>query len=211
MLSTLKTIAVYVVTALLFRTSSSAQAGDLGGLTHAASLIFAQRDGTCTRGQILLSNANSITVAPYKQNPITIQRGELLQVSQGNALIFSGRSSWRDVAHTHPYPREAFILTTKVGKRVKGTPVTVESDSIKLKHGLKTTTFAKPDIATVDYLRLKPATDSFNLALEEVPWALVFYPEFYGRLVGLEGMLPVRLYDASKPEDQTIANVKVCN
>jgi hypothetical protein len=36
--------------------------------------------------------------------------------------------------------------------------------------------------------------------LTEAPESLFFYPEFYYRLAGLEGRIPVRLYDASVPE-----------
>jgi hypothetical protein len=211
----LQRIRFHVATAVavsLLSVGCDAQSGPstLSDVTHSATLTFVQRDGTCTRGVISRADATSITVEPFKQQPITIQRDSLLQVSQGNALLFSARSSWADVAHAHLYPREAFFITTKAGKRIKGTPAAVTADSITLKHGFSTTVFSKPEIALVDYLRLKPATDSFNLAPEEAPWALIFYPEFYGRAAGLEGRLPVRLYDASKPEDDRVSGVKIC-
>ena len=37
--------------------------------------------------------------------------------------------------------------------------------------------------------------------LQEAPALLFFYPEFYDRLRGLEGKVPVRLYDALQPEN----------
>lgn len=182
----------------------------LSSVSHSATLTFVQRDGTCMRGTITKADAISVTVEPFKQQPITLQRDNLLQVSQGNALLFSARSSWTDVVHTHLYPRESLVVGTKGGKKIKGKPVSVTADNITIKHALSTSVIAKSDVTSVDYLRLKPATDSFNLALEEAPWALVFYPEFYGRAVGLEGWLPVRLYDISKPEDDRVFGIKIC-
>jgi hypothetical protein len=65
--------------------------------------------------------------------------------------------------------------------RLKVTP-----GSISLKHGLGKTVYPKADIDIVDYLRLKPATDSFMPTLEEAPYALFLDPEFYYRVAGLE-------------------------
>jgi hypothetical protein len=182
----------------------------LTGVTHDATLTFVQRNGTCVRGTILKFDTASVTVVPFKQPPVTLARNSLLQVNQGNALLFSGRSSWSDVEHTHLYPREALVLTMKSGERIKGNPMKVASDSITLKHRFSTTTFLKSDVSSVDYLRSKPATDGFNLALEEAPWALIFYPEFYYRAGGLEGRIPVRLYDVSQPQDETVSGIKQC-
>jgi hypothetical protein len=46
--------------------------------------------------------------------------------------------------------------------------------------------------------------------LQEAPYMALFYPEFYYRAAGLEGRVPVRLYDSSKPQDTTISTIKVC-
>ena len=182
----------------------------LAGVGHAATLTFVQQDGSCMRGTIAKFDATSILVERFRQPPAAIQRDTLVPISQGNALLYSARSSWTDVSQTHPYPRESFVVKTTQGKRVRGMPIEVFQDSITLKRGFAKTAVAKSDVASVDYLRLRPATDGFNLALEEAPWALIFYSEFYGRAVGLEGLLPVRLYDASKPEDNRQSGVKVC-
>lgn len=182
----------------------------LGETSKSSTLTFVTKNGTCLRGTISNANTASIIVQPFKRQPVDLHGDDLLQVSQGNALLFSARSSWVDVVNTHLYPREFLIVVTKNGKRVKGTAVTVGSGGITIKHGLLTSIFPKTDVATVDYLRWKPATDGFNLALEEAPWALVFYPEFYGRVAGVEGRITVRLYDASKPEDDTAISQKAC-
>jgi hypothetical protein len=114
--------------------------------------------------------------------------------------LFSTVSSWADVEQTPVYPREALVLKFGSGKVVHGKPVKVSADGVTLKHGLLTTNYKKADVATVDYLRLKPESDGFDYFSQEAPGLLFFYPEFYYRLVGLEGRIPVRLYDATKPQ-----------
>lgn len=182
----------------------------LDRVTHAASLTFIERNGSCLRGTVVKADASTVTVEPFRQPPVTLKRDDIIQVSQGNAYIYSARSSWADVANLKLYPREAVMLTTVAGQRTKGIAVKVTPDKISLHHGMRTKDFPKTEVATVDYLRLKPATDEFNLALEEAPWALIFYPEFYYRLAGGEGRLLVRIYDASKPEDHSGTRLNVC-
>jgi hypothetical protein len=175
-----------------------------------STLTFLTKDGSCWRGTVLKADPTSITVQPLKEKPVGLRRDELLQVSQGNALVFSARSSWLDVVNVHLYPRELLVLVTKTGKKIEGVLVNAGSDSITIKHGLTTSKLPKAEVLTVDYLRWRPASDGFNIALEESPWALVFYPEFYGRVAGAEGKVAVRLYDASKPEDDSKLSQKTC-
>lgn len=195
-------IAVLVVLGSL----AMGQEGDvkpLGQVTHSATLKFFQRDRTCITGRITSADANSVTVQPASGASIRLEKDQLLQVAQGDALLFSARSSWADVASARPYPHEALVLTRKDGKRVQGKPLTVTADSITLKHGLVKTIYQKPEINAVEYLRARPPSDTFQASLEEAPYLLLFYPEFYYRAAGLEGKIPVRLYDASRPEDNT--------
>jgi hypothetical protein len=123
----------------------------------------------------------------------------LLQISQGDALLFTAISSWANVATARLAPGEAFVLKLRSGKLVEGRPMSVTPDSIRLKHGIATTRYKKSDVLTVDYLRMKPASDGFDYTLREAPEMLFLYPEFYYRLVRLEGRIPVRLYDVSEP------------
>lgn len=194
-----------VGTALLFAVRAEGQAGSkaLDSVTHSSSFKFVERNGTCLYGKISGADATSITVQPFKKPPIAIQKAGLLQISRGNALLYSARSSWADVAAATLYPHEALVLRLKSGKQVKGKPTKTSADSITLKHGLSTTLYPKSEIVTVDYLRVKPATDGFMSVLGEAPWMLVFDPEFYYRATGLAGRIQVRLYDATRPEDDT--------
>jgi hypothetical protein len=111
----------------------------LRGVTHSASLTFVQRDGTRVDGPISKMDVKSITIQPYQKPPITIQRVDLLQLKQGDALLFSAISSWSDVEAAHVVPHEAFVLKRRNGKVIKGTAVKVTLDSVTLKHGLITT------------------------------------------------------------------------
>jgi len=104
----------------------------------------------------------------------------------------------------HVVPHEAFVLKTRSGKVVKGTPLIVARESITLKHGLITTVYPRAEIVTVDYLRVKPETDTWDYFAQESPELLFIFPETYYRLMGLEGTIPVRLYDASVPEGGTL-------
>lgn len=178
-------------------------AGPLGRVTHSATFLFFQRDRTCIMGRITSASANSVTVQQSGGASIRLEKNQLLQVVQGNALLFSARSSWADVAGVRLYPHEALILTQKDGKRIRGKPVMVTANSITLKHGLVKTVYQKPEINSVEYLRVSPPSDGFQASLEEAPYLVLFYPEFYYRAAGLEGRISVRLYDASRQEDNT--------
>lgn len=181
---------------------ASAVHGDtLDQVTRSATFSFLQRNGVCTLGTIAKVDSAAITVNSSAKLPVTITRDTLLQVGQGNALLYSARSSWSDVAAIHLYSHEAFVVQLKDRRIVRGVPLQTKPDAIELRHGLRTERLSKADIATVDYLRVKPATDDLKFVLAESPWAVIFYPEFYHRLANLEGKVPVRLYDASKPED----------
>jgi hypothetical protein len=179
----------------------------LNGVTHAASFIFAKRDGTCLQGTISKVDAKAVTVVVYDRPGhsvnVEVQRGDLLQVNQGDALLFSARSSWADVMGTHVFPREGFVLKMRSGEVVKGKPVKITTEGITLKYGISEKEYSKAQISTVDYLRLRPESDAFEYFAEEAPEILFLNPEFYFRAAGLEGRIPVRLYDAALPEDDT--------
>jgi hypothetical protein len=175
----------------------------LDNVTHSASFRFVERDGACVYGKVSKADATSIIVQPFEKPPITLQKQALLQVSQGNGLLYSARSSWADVSAAILYPHEALVLSLKKGRQVKGKPTKTSSDGITFKHGFNATVYPKSEILTVDYLRRKPATDAFMVVLGEAPWMLLFDPEFYYRATGLPGRIRIRLYDATKPEDDT--------
>jgi len=172
------------------------------GAVHSASLRFMRKDGSCVDGPISKIDPKSVTITQSAQPPVSIQRNDLLQVSQGDALVFSARSSWADVEALHLLPREAFSIRLHNGKTIKDSPLRVTADGMVFKRYLwMTKRIGKDQIVTVDYLRMKPESDAFDYFAQEAPALLFFYPEFYDRLAGLEGRIPVRLYDAVRPEE----------
>jgi hypothetical protein len=163
-----------------------------------------ERDGNCVYGPIARIEPKVVTVQTQK-GPVAIARQDLLQVSQGNALVSSARSSWVDVEAVRLMPRESFVLKLRNGRTIKGKPLRVTGDGIVFKRLLwMKQPYSKDQIATVDYLRVKPESDAFDYFAQEAPALLFFYPEFYDRLFGLEGRIPVRLYDALLPEDDSV-------
>lgn len=196
-------IAAFLLAALHSPRGNCQQSTDsLPRVSRASNLMFMKRDGTCIDAAISKIDATDITVQPYGKPPITIQRTDLVQITQGDALLFTALNSWANVeqAAAHVYPREAFVLRLKKGKLIKGKPTKVTSDRISLKHGFTNSDYKKDDVATVDYLRLKPESDAFDYFSQEAPVVLFLDPEFYYRAMGLEGRIPVRLYDGTKPE-----------
>jgi hypothetical protein len=176
----------------------------LKGMKHSASLTFMKKDGTCVDGPISKIDPNAVTIQQIQKPPVTILRNDLVQVSQGDVLVFSARSSWADVQAVHLLPRESFTLKIRNGKVIEGRPFRVDADSIVFKRGFwMKKRYGKDQILTMDYLRVKPESDVFDYFAQEAPALLFFYPEFYDRLSGLEGRIPVRLYDALLSEDDT--------
>jgi hypothetical protein len=119
--------------------------------------------------------------------------------------LFSARSSWADVEAVHLLPRESFAIrlrSAKTIKTIKGRPIHVTGDAFIFKRWIwSKKKYPKNQIVTVDYLRLEPDSNGFDYFAQEAPALLFFYPEYYDGLGGLEGKVPVRLYDALLPED----------
>jgi hypothetical protein len=174
-------------------------------VARSSSFTFMKKDGSCVDGPIAKIEPKAVTITQTAQPPVVIQRSDLLQVSQGNSLVFSARSSWADVEAAHLLPRESFLIKLHNGKIIKDRPLRVSADGMVFKRFLwMTTRIGKAQIVTVDYLRIRPESDAFDYFAQEAPAMLFFYPEFYDRLSGLEGRIPVRLYDAVRPEDDAV-------
>jgi hypothetical protein len=165
------------------------------------SLTFMKKDGSCVTGPILKIEPKAVTVRAQK-GPVAIQRQDLLQASQGDSLVYSARSSWADVEAVHLQPHESFTLKLRNGQLIKEKPLRVTAGGFVYKRFLwMKKSYAKAQIVTVDYLRTKPDSDVFDYFTQEAPALLFFYPDSYDRLSGLEGRIPVRLYEAVMPED----------
>lgn len=166
------------------------------------SLTFMWKDGSCVDGPISRIDPKAVVIQQNQGPPVTIQRDQLMQVSQSDSLVYSARSSWADVQAIHLLRRESLMLKLNNGKVINDNPVQVTADGMVFKRFLwLTKRVSKKEIVTVDYLRMKPDSAAFDYFTLEAPALLFFYPEFYDRLKGLEGRIPVRLYDSVRPED----------
>jgi hypothetical protein len=169
-----------------------------------ASLIFMKKDRTCVAGSITKIDPKSVTIQPSQAAPLTLQRVDLLQVTQNDSVLFSARSSWASVEAVHLLPRESFLLSLRSGKTIIGRPLRVTDDGMVFKKDVwLKKLLPKSQIQVVAYLRVKPDSKVFDYFTQEAPALLFFYPEFYDRLSGLEGRIPVRLYDATMPQDDS--------
>jgi hypothetical protein len=170
-------------------------------------MTFIKRDGSCVDGPIAAITPKAVTVQPQQNPPVTIQRGDLLQVTQEDAVLFSARSSWADVEAVQLSPHESFIVKTRKGVLISGRPLSISDKGFIYKRFLwLKKRYPKDQIVAVDYLRMKPASPAFDYFTQEAPALLFFYPEFYDRLGGLEGQVPVRLYDVLLHEDDSSLN-----
>lgn len=171
---------------------------------RSASITLIQKDGACIIGPILKIAPKTLTVAQPQKPPISIQRASLLQASQADSLLFSARSSWADVEAVHLLPRESLVLKLRNGTQVTGRPSETSDTGVLFRYGpfLKKV-YPKAQIATVDYLRIKPDSAAFDDFAQQSPALLFFYPESYDNVSSLEDRVPVRLYDAVQPEDNT--------
>jgi hypothetical protein len=174
-----------------------------GAVSHSNSFTFMKRDASCVEGPLVKIEPKLATVRA-KTGIVSIARQDLLRVSQNEALVFTARSSWADVEGVHLRLGEAFRFKLRKGPVITGRPVTVDGDGFRFKRFLWwKKRYAKDQIATVDYLRVKPDSEVFDYFTDQSPALLFFYPEEYDRLKGLEGRIPVRLYDATKREDDS--------
>jgi hypothetical protein len=61
----------------------------------------------------------------------------------------------------------------------------------------------KNEISTVNYIRPSPLSDSAANSDDELAWMKIFDPQLWPKMLHLEPVMSVRLYDASFPEDDS--------
>jgi hypothetical protein len=141
----------------------------------------------------------NIVVAPRL---VTVARSDARHVKDGYNeydILYSGRSSWRDVqgVPSRPGTREYLSITLKSGKSVSGKPVGSTDSQLSLKQSATVTDIAKTDIALVDYIRIKPAPANLSI---EFP-AEFFDPRIWPYILNIGVQMRVPLFNASLPED----------
>jgi len=178
---------------------------NLSRVSHNSSLTFIKNDGACEHGTVLKVDTSSVTVNRSPQNPVTIQKVDLLQVGEGGPhnIVYSSRSSWSDVMAAQPGHAETLLITMKDGEKYNGKPVSTTDTMIVLKSLTRSTTLMKQNVVTVDYVRQKPLTDGEEYFAQEAGFLLFFSPMTYVRAAGASLKLDVRLYDASMIESNS--------
>ena len=171
----------------------------LNEIGHDSTLKFALRNGSCVFGSIKQFDPANVTIAKLSNPPQVIPLSQIVQASQGDAIVFSTRSSWTDVVGTPVELGESMIVTLLSGQRVQARPKNMNRDSITFRRGSGTTQLKKADIASVDYVRLKPKSDTYLYQLREMSLMAVFDPRFYSRVK----LSPIRLFDAQETEDNS--------
>lgn len=131
-------------------------------------------------------------------------RSEVLRVSGGDSIYYSGRSSWQDVHDVTVKWRDSLRLIEKDGTvhEVRA-PFTVLTDAIEYRKSGKSVRIEKSHVAKAFFVAMKPRTAAGDYALEELGPMTVFDPDAWQYWLHLEQYVSVLLYDATKPEDNS--------
>jgi hypothetical protein len=112
-------------------------------------------------------------------------------------ILYSGRSSWRDVQAVPSHFREYLSIKLKSGEAVRGQPVRSTDSQISIKQSKPVTDIAKADTAFVDYIRIKPMPANRDI---EFP-AEFFDPRIWPFVFNIGVLMRVPPFNASLPED----------
>jgi hypothetical protein len=183
---------------------------NLKQLTHKRNLIFVRMDRSCIAGAINSVSDTAIVIKDLHGESVPIARGDLLRVSGadwGPSVLFSRRSSWSDLmavaSWLHRPLHPDVVVGNKSGKTQRGKLQTISETELVLESDHKALHITKGDISVVDYVTAKPLSSSAEYADGELAWMKIFDPELWPKLFGFQGVVNVRLFDASLPEDNS--------
>ena len=209
---------VLAFTVLMTSTVASAQAPDhtdswlvLNKITHKRSYTIETRDRKCSWGTISELTDDHLSANLYSSNPagspaVTFRRADVLRVSTGRLIYYSGRSSWSDVSSLDLEGRERLKIITMSGKTYEvKPPYAVSDEGITLDPSGRPTKIAKSEITRIYYIVVKPLTATGEYLAEELGPMIVFDPDWYAYGLHLVRQVPVLLYDANRPEDDSPA------
>ncbi len=190
----------------------------LNKITHKRTYSIETRDGQCVWARIKAVTPDRLTARDGQQgswsaDPVVrrFSRDDVVHVGVawadgGARLYYSGRSSWIDVALLRTSSRERLNIVTKSGKTYDlKQPYTIADDGIATTSPEKQVDLPKKDIARIYAIVEKPLTDMQDYDLDELGPMIIFDPYFYEYKFHLERYIPVLLYDASQPEDNSPA------
>jgi hypothetical protein len=134
---------------------------------------------------------------------VTVARLDAREVKDGYNefdILYSGRSSWRDVQSVPKDLRwrgESLGITLKSGESVQGVPVDSTDSQLSVKQSKIGRDIAKADIALVDYIRIKPIPENRSI---EFPTE-IFDPRIWPFIFRVGALMRVPLFNAALPED----------
>ena len=176
---------------------------NLSKVSKKTLLEFVLKDGSCKSGHIIKWDLSQLLLSVDKPQPIVIRLADLLEAGENprpHDLVFTSRSSWKNVIAASPGHAERLEVLVKNGQRYSGKPLSVSDGAIEMESSTGRRMIVKQDVSTVDYIRQKPLTDGELYIEQEAPFLLMFSPETYVRMSGISSKLSVRLYDATLPE-----------
>jgi hypothetical protein len=183
---------------------------NVNSVTRRRDYDFVTRDGRCVSGPIVAvdSSTVTITVRPTFSSKgsanAVLHAADLLRITDGGSVvhnaIFSGRSSWTDIGQAGPRgPRERVVVITSDGRVHVGESVSMSEDSLLLSQAQHREIERKSEIRRVLYRRVKPLSAAAEYMAHE---NVLIDPELWWDGLFL-GTIPVLLYDASEPEDNS--------
>lgn len=186
----------------------------LDRITHKRNYRIETRDRRCVEGTITKIDTDRFTARVYplsstgivQPSIVTFNRTDILRVSSGHAVYYNGRSSWLDVSLIRAEGRERLQIVTRIGKTLMvRPPYTVSDDGITSNRSSKRTNVQKGEIARIYEIAAKPLTANGEYFAQERGPMIIFDPQLYVYALHLEGYVPVLLYSADEPEDNSSA------
>jgi hypothetical protein len=183
----------------------------LNKITHKRTYDIETRDRKCVSGTITGVTSNGLkaklqaSASRRLPETLTFLRADVLRVGDGQLIYYSGRSSWSDLGSLR-VSRDRLKIVTKDGKVYKfKPPYTVSDEGIALEASGKSMNVSKIEIAQVYDMVVMPLSDFGEYSLDELGPMVIFDPDWYAWKLNLERHVPVLLYDASAPEDNSSA------
>jgi len=184
----------------------------LNKITHKRSYEIETRDRKCTWATITEVTPDHLTAKVHPLNSsrsldtVIFPRADILRVTSGPVVYYSGRSSWSDVSSLRARGRERLKIITTVGKSYKvKPPYTVSDEGITLHTSGESTKVSKSEIAQVYDVVAKPLTDFGEYSVDELGPMIIFDPDWVVYRLHLEQYVSVLLYNAGDPEDNSPA------
>jgi hypothetical protein len=198
--------------------ASTAAADDswqnLKHVTHERYYTVVDRKSNCTTGHIVKTNDHELTLKLLNRTYATFDRAGVLRVSVSQAgpylpphvhanvgrvydAVYNDKSSWSDLKRVAG--EEVKVVKTD-GETYEGRLLITFETQMELDRTAGKLEIAKGDVAQVYHLRPKPLTDDEKYSAQEDFW---IDPRLWPYYLNLVPRLPVRLYDASQPDDNT--------